>query len=118
VALGVATKVVAFVVGTSTDLDVLKDSKSSSACFLFFCFFAPFELAEGGDMLDSVFSMVSSTSSLSRLSVASGASSSEEADSWVDILLLEVEDARRRMDGSTIHKQFISELKIVEGETF
>jgi hypothetical protein len=55
-------------------LDVPKDSKLSSSCFLFPHFSAPLELAEGGDrLLDSVFSE-SSIPFLSRLSVVLGAS--------------------------------------------
>jgi hypothetical protein len=78
---GSAAEVDAFVEGTSADLDVPKDSKSSSSCFLFPHFSAPLELAEGGNrLLDSVFSE-SPIPFPSHLSVVSGASLSK-ADSW------------------------------------
>jgi hypothetical protein len=77
--VGAAAEVVASGRGTSADLDVPKDSSSSSA--LFICFSASFEFAEGGETLvEFVLSVASSVSSPSCLMLVSGASLSE-ADS-------------------------------------
>jgi hypothetical protein len=70
----VAAEVDAFLRGTSKNLEVPKDSSSSSLCFLFPWAVAPCEVADGGEGLGDPVLSKPLTSSPSRLSSASGAS--------------------------------------------